>query len=92
MEEAHSDRSGLLLFVWNSFVVYLCLRCCLRRYNRDLALVELSFVEDNDAVGKSIKGVVLALRDVLTWEVLVATLANDDVAGCNLLSAPDFYT
>lgn len=68
------------------------MRCCFLGNHRDFALVELSFVEDNDAVGKSIKGIVLALCDILTWEVLVATLANDDVAGCNLLSTPDFYT
>ena len=80
--------------VWNKFknkIVRqgLCL-CCWD--DRDNALVILSLVEVYGTVNESVEGIVLALSDTSTWEVLVATLAHDDVACYNLLTTENLNT
>ena len=49
-------------------------------------------MEVDHTVCQSIQCVVLTLSDILTGEVLVATLANDDVAGNDLLTTPNLNT
>jgi hypothetical protein len=48
-------------------------------------------VEVYGAINESVESIILALSHTSTWEVLVATLANDDVTCYNLLSTEDFY-
>ena len=59
------------------------------RENRNCALIAGSLVEVNHAICKSIQCVVLALSYIFAGEVLVTTLANDDVAGDDLLATPN---
>ena len=88
-------RTGFGMFVWNKLLFYLSvsllgfLSVNFGRENGDCALVAGSLVEVNHAISKSIQCVVLALSYILTGEVLVATLANDDVAGDDLLATPN---
>lgn len=85
------------MFVWNKSVYllsfsFLCfVSVSLWRENRNGALVACTLVEVHHAVGQSIQSVVLALSNVLTGIVLVTTLANDDVAGNDLLTTPNLY-
>lgn len=84
------------MFVWNKLFKILSLRCCLGsvillRENRDLALVELSLVEVNYAISKSIQSVILTLSNILAYEVLVATLTNNDVTGRDF-QPPQIFT
>ena len=60
-------------------------------YDRYHALVVLSLVEVYSTVNESIESVVLTLSNASTGEVLVTTLANDDVAGCNALTAENLH-
>ena len=79
---------------WTFFVGYpsdLLLSFSLR-YNRNYTLVVLSLVEVYSTVNESIEGVILTLCNACTWEVLVATLANDDVACYNLLTTENLNT
>ena len=88
-----------MLFVWNKFVCFICLRfrcylgcvCLFGKYG-DCALVELSLVEVNHAVSECIERVVLALTYVFTRIVAVAALANDDVARDDLLTTTNLNT
>ena len=88
-----------MLFVWNSFALF-CLSfrlyslCSVGFLGKDgdSTLIVLASVEVNDTVCKCIQCVILTLCNILSWEVLVATLANDDVACNNLLSTPDLDT
>ena len=74
-------------------VSLLCLSCVsLRAEHRYRALVAGTLVEVNHTVGQGIQSIVLALCHILAWEVLVATLANNDVAGNNLLATPNLNT
>ena len=79
-----------MLFVWNKMCLFLLCFCF--RYYRNCALVITAFVEVYHTVNESIQGVVLADTHVLTWVVLCAALANDDVAGDTLLATPDLNT
>jgi uncharacterized iron-regulated membrane protein len=92
------EKIGILLFVWNKFLlVVLCFGLLglfgvfLRRENRNSALGAAALVEINHSVSECIERVVLALGYILTGEVLVATLANDDVASLDGLTAPNLY-
>lgn len=85
------------MFVWNSFLFFLCL-CRLRFFSVSLgrehgngALVALALVEVNHAIGQCVERVILSLRYILSRVMPVATLANDDVAGDNLLATPNLY-
>lgn len=64
---------------------------CLFRKNGYGTLVPLSAVEVNDSVCQGIEGIILSLSYVVTREMLVATLAYNNIAGNNSLTAPDFY-
>ena len=63
----------------------------LRSEYRDSALVAGTLVEIYDSISQCIERVILTLSYILTGEVLVATLTNDNVAGYNLLATPDLY-
>ena len=86
------------MFVWNKFFVCLCLgfpglgSVSLGAEHGNGALVVRTLVEINDAVGQCVQRVVLALGYILTGEMLVATLTNDDVAGGNALSTSNLNT
>ena len=77
------------VFVWNKLNLNLCLGIGDYRYD---TLVAGAFVEIHHAVNKCIQCIVLANTYVLTRIVLCATLANDDVAGNNLLTTPNLNT
>jgi len=49
-------------------------------------------VEINHTVGQGIQCIVLALCYILAGKVLVTTLANNDVAGNDLLATPNLNT
>ena len=51
-----------------------------------------SLVEVHHTVYEGVEGVVLADTYILTWVVLRATLANDDVAGNHTLATPNLHT
>ena len=57
--------------------------------DRDDALVALSLVEVDRSVNQRVQRVVLTNSHVVTWVVLGATLANDDVTSHALLTAED---
>ena len=87
------------MFVWNKFCCYLLrfslfgfLGVSFRGQYGNCALVASSLVEVNDAIRKSIQCIVLALSNILSREVSVTTLANDNVAGNNLLTTPNLNT
>jgi len=86
------------MFVWNKFCVVLSLgflslfSVSLGAEHRHCALVAGTLVEVYHAVCQSIQRIILALSNVLTSEMLVATLTDDDVAGDNLLSTPNLNT
>ena len=82
-------ESGILLFVWNSFALFLSF--CLGYY-RNSALVIAALVEVHNTVNESIESIVFADTYVLSGIVLGAALANDDVAGYALLATPDLHT
>ena len=83
------------MIVWNKLFCLLgfsllgSLSVNLRREHRNSTLVASSLVEVNNTVGQSIQCIVLALCNILTGEVLVTTLANNDVAGNDFLATPD---
>ena len=70
-------------------IMVLCLGCW---DNGNNTLVVLSLVEVNSTVNECIESVVLALSYTSTCEVLIATLANDDVACDNALAAENLNT
>ena len=51
-----------------------------------------SLVEVHHTVYKCVESVVFANTYILTWVVLCATLANDDVAGNYTLATPNLNT
>lgn len=59
------------------------------RENRNCTLVLAALVEVNDTICQSIQCIILTLSYILTWEVLVTTLANDDVTCDDALTTPD---
>lgn len=77
----------MLLFVWNKFCCY-CLGFCIWYY-RNNALVAASFLEVYYSVYQSKEGIVFANTDIVSGVVLCAALANDNVAGDNLLATPN---
>ena len=85
------------MFVWNKLIFVLSLgllqllSISLGREHANSALIALTLVEIHHAIGKSEQSVVLTLSYVLTWEVLVATLANDDVTCDDALTTPDLH-
>lgn len=62
------------------------------RYYRNHALVILTLVEVYCSVDKSIESVVLTLCYTSTWEMLVTTLTNDDIACYYRLTTEDLNT
>ena len=84
-------KSGIYCCLFGISFVCIMLSFCLRYY-RNSALVLATLVEIHNAVNESVQGVVLADTHILTRVVLCATLANDDVAGDNLLSTPNLNT
>lgn len=69
-------------------ISFLFLSFSLGKYRYD-APVLASLTEINDSVSESIKSVILTNTYILTGVMLGAALANNNVAGDNLLTTPN---